>query len=192
MRVRGPLMVEHRLIERMIALIECTVAQSQETQMIAPFFVDTAVDFITVYADRTHHGKEENILFRDLDKKSLSDTDRRFMKELIEEHVVARKTTKALVVANARCRNGESAAIAAVKSHLRTLADLYPKHIQKEDEVFFPASCAYLSDEEEQAMLAEFWEFDRKMIHEKYKSVVQGLEGTGEQRSTLYFLLSPL
>jgi hemerythrin-like domain-containing protein len=161
----------------MIALIECTVAQSQETQMIAPFFVDTAVDFITVYADRTHHGKEENILFRDLDKKSLSDTDRRFMKELIEEHVVARKTTKALVVANARCRNGESAAIAAVKSHLRTLVDLYPKHIQKEDEVFFPASRAYLSEEEEQAMLAEFWEFDRKMIHEKYKSVVQSLEG---------------
>ena len=25
-------------------------------------------------------------------------------------------------------------------------------------------------------MLAEFWEFDRKMIHEKYKSVVEGLE----------------
>jgi hypothetical protein len=25
-------------------------------------------------------------------------------------------------------------------------------------------------------MLAEFWEFDQKMIHEKYKSVVEGLE----------------
>jgi len=25
-------------------------------------------------------------------------------------------------------------------------------------------------------MLAEFWEFDRKMIHEKYKAVVEGLE----------------
>ena len=24
-------------------------------------------------------------------------------------------------------------------------------------------------------MLAEFWEFDRKMIHEKYKSVVEDL-----------------
>jgi hypothetical protein len=31
-------------------------------------------------------------------------------------------------------------------------------------------------DEEDQAMLAEFWEFDRKMIHEKYKSVIEGLE----------------
>jgi hypothetical protein len=32
------------------------------------------------------------------------------------------------------------------------------------------------TDEEDQAMLLEFQEFDRKMIHEKYKSVVQDLE----------------
>jgi HEAT repeat protein len=34
----------------------------------------------------------------------------------------------------------------------------------------------YFSEDEDQAMLAEFWEFDRKMIHEKYKAVVEGLE----------------
>jgi hemerythrin-like domain-containing protein len=54
--------------------------------------------------------------------------------------------------------------------------DFYPKHIEKEDKVFFPASRAYFSDEEDQAMLAEFLEFDRKMIHEKYQSVVETLE----------------
>lgn len=44
-----------------------------------------------------------------------------------------------------------------------------------EDDVFFPASRTYFSETEDQAMLMEFWEFDRKMIHEKYKAVVQGL-----------------
>jgi hypothetical protein len=29
---------------------------------------------------------------------------------------------------------------------------------------------------EDQTMLKEFWEFDRKMIHEKYKSVVTEFE----------------
>jgi hemerythrin-like domain-containing protein len=48
--------------------------------------------------------------------------------------------------------------------------------IEKEDKVFFSASRAYFSDEEDQAMLAEFWEFDRKMIHKKYQSVVETLE----------------
>jgi hypothetical protein len=43
--------------------------------------------------------------------------------------------------------------------------------------VFFPAARAYFTEEEDQAMLAEFWEFDRKMIHEKYTALVAALEG---------------
>jgi hypothetical protein len=46
--------------------------------------------------------------------------------------------------------------------------------------VFFPSTRAYFIDEEDQAMLAEFWEFDRRMIHEKYKSLVEGIERQSE------------
>ena len=98
------------------------------------------------------------------------------MKELIEEHVFGRQTTKALVEANTRYRNGDDTALAEIAAKLQTLTEFYPKHIEKEDKVFFPASRAYFTDEEDQAMLGEFWKFDRKMIHEKYKSVVEGLE----------------
>jgi len=176
MQARGPLMIEHRLIERMIAFIRDALAQIQSAGKVDPLFVDTAVDFVRMYADRTHHGKEEEILFRDLDKRPLSADDRRVMNELIEDHIFGRQTTKALVDANSRYRNGDETALAVIAEKLKTLVDFYPKHIEKEDEVFFPASRAYFTDEEDQAMLAEFWEFDRKMIHEKYKSVVEDLK----------------
>jgi hemerythrin-like domain-containing protein len=169
-------MIEHRLIQQMLNVIERTLERVEQTQSIDPYFVDTAVDFIRVYADRTHHGKEEDILFRDLRKKHLSGEDRQVMEELIEEHIFSRSTTKALVEANMRYRRGNEAALVEVRLHLKTLVDFYPKHIRKEDDVFFPASRAYFSDEEDQAMLAEFWEFDRKMIHEKYKAVVKESE----------------
>jgi hemerythrin-like domain-containing protein len=168
-------MVEHRLIERMIAFIKDALEQIQSAGKVDPLFVDTAVDFIRMYADRTHHGKEEDILFRDLDKRPLSADDRRVMNELIEEHVFGRQTTKALVDANARYRKGDGTALADIADGLQILVEFYPKHIKKEDKVFFPAARAYFTDEEDQAMLAEFWEFDRKMIHEKYKSLVDGL-----------------
>lgn len=177
MQARGPLMIEHRLIGRMIAVIQHRLNLVERTHSIDPYFVDKAVDFIRIYADRTHHGKEEDILFRDLEKKKLSDDDRRVMKELIEEHVFGRETTKALVAANTQYRNGDAAALAEVTSRLKTLIEFYPKHIEKEDNIFFPASREYFSDEEDQSMLAEFREFDRKMIHEKYIAVVEGLEG---------------
>jgi hemerythrin-like domain-containing protein len=128
-----------------------------------------------MYADRTHHGKEEDILFRDLSKRPLSAEDRRVMNELIGEHVFARETTRALIDANTRYRTGDGFALADITRRLHTLVMFYPEHIEKEDKIFFPASRAYFTDGEEQAMLAEFWEFDRKIIHEKYKSVVENL-----------------
>jgi hemerythrin-like domain-containing protein len=176
MQARGPLMIEHRLIERMMSLIKHALAQIESTHKIDPVFVDTVVDFIHMYADRTHHGKEEEILFRDLSKRPLSTEDQRVMKELIEEHAFCRQTNKELVEANTRYRTGDASALADIASKLHTFVEFYPKHIQKEDMVFFPASRTYFTDEEDQAMLAEFWEFDRKMIHEKYKSVIEGLQ----------------
>jgi len=178
MQARGPLMIEHRLIERMLLLITDAIKQIQSMGKVDPLFVDAAVDFIRMYADRTHHGKEEEIFFRELDKRALSAGDRRVMNELIEEHVFGRQTTKALVEANARYRNGDQAALADVADRLQTLVEFYPKHIEKEDKVFFPAVRVYFTDTEEQVMLAEFWEFDRKMIHEKYKLLVEELKKT--------------
>jgi len=177
MQARGTLMVEHRLIERMIGLIKAALGQIESAGKVDPVFVDRAVDFVRMYADRTHHGKEEDILFRDLDKKNLSVEDRQVMNQLIEEHVFGRKTTKSLVEANTKYRSGDAAALGDIARSLRTLVEFYPKHIGKEDKVFFPASRTYFTDEEDQAMLAEFWEFDRKMIHEKYKAVVTELGG---------------
>jgi hemerythrin-like domain-containing protein len=176
MQARGQLMIEHRLIERMLSVIKDILANIESKNTVDPAFVDIAVDFIRVYADRTHHGKEEDILFRELKNKPLSTDDRRVMNELIEEHVFGRQTTKALVDANTRYRNGDETALADIADKLLILIQFYPKHIEKEDKVFFPSSRTYFTDEEDQAMLAEFWEFDRKMIHEKYKSVVEGLE----------------
>jgi hemerythrin-like domain-containing protein len=180
MQARGPLMIEHRLIERMLGVVYRALESVAVTHSIDPYFVDTAVDFVRVYADRTHHGKEEDILFRDLRKKHLSAQDQRVMNELIEEHIFGRTTTGTLVEANERYRRGDASALADVAACLKTLVAFYPNHIRKEDEVFFPASRLYFSEEEDRAMLAEFWEFDRKMIHEKYMTLVKQSEKKGE------------
>jgi len=177
MQARGPLMIEHRLIERMLSVIRNALSEIEARHKVDPVFVDTAVDFIRVYADRTHHGKEEDILFRELKNKPLTAEDRKTMEELMEEHVFGRQTTKALVEANTRYRNGDQSALNDIADNLQTLTEFYPRHIEKEDKVFFPSSRNYFTDEEDQAMLTAFREFDRKMIHEKYESLVDQFEG---------------
>ncbi len=80
-------MIEHRLIKRMITLIKNVSDQIEAIHEVDPVFIDTDVDFIRTDADRTYHGKEEDILFRSLDKRDLLGKDLQMMEELIEEHV---------------------------------------------------------------------------------------------------------
>ena len=170
------LMIEHRLIERMLIVIKDALLKIEFKHEIDPVFVDIAVDFIRVYADRTHHGKEEDILIRELKKKTLSPTDEQTMNELIREHALVRQITTLISNANDRYRSGDDIALIVIANNLKTIIEFFPKHIEKEDKKFYPASRAYFTDEEDEAMLAEFGELDRKMVYEKYKAVVEKLE----------------
>jgi hemerythrin-like domain-containing protein len=57
---------------------------------------------------------------------------------------------------------------------LKELAEFYPKHIEKEDKNFFFPCMEYFTKNEQDVMLDEFWEFDRNLIHEKYRKMVKG------------------
>lgn len=176
MKPIGPLMWEHRLIEKMLKFFPPEIRRIEEGGVVDPVFIDTSVDFIRTYADRTHHGKEEDILFRDLAKKQMTAEHARIVQELVDEHVYARKTTGRLVEAKERYLKGDKAAVKDVAGRLMELAEFYPRHIEKEDKHFFFPSLDYFSKEEQDAMLREFYEFDRNMIHEKYRQVVDKIQ----------------
>jgi len=172
----GPLMIEHRLIERMISVMRKELKRIRKDGTVNPKFIDTATDFIHIYADQCHHGKEEKILFRDLKKKKLQPTDKQLMEELIQEHVLGRKLTGALVKAKEKYQAGDNTALTTIMDTIQQLVDFYPKHIQKEDKVFFKSAMTYLDKAEKDAMLEEEYEFDRGYIHVVYKNIVDQAE----------------
>jgi hemerythrin-like domain-containing protein len=167
----APLMIEHRLIERMIAAMRLKTSEAEESGVPDVRFIDTAVDFLRTYADHLHHGKEEGILFRDLSAKPLSAEHRRTMDELVAEHEFGRQTTAKLVEARRRHVEGEPDALTDIIDCLFALADFYPKHIEKEDRRFFVPVMQYFTSEEKSRMLAEENEFDRRFVHRHYGSV---------------------
>lgn len=177
MKPIGPLMIEHRLIERMVALLEGHLREVESGASPNAELLDAAVDFFRTYADRTHHGKEEDLLFEALGGKSLRAERQAEMDELVEEHKTARGLVKAMLDARQRFASGDKQARQDLTETLGELTSLYPGHIEKEDKSFFPAAMEVLSDEEQQDMLGQFAEFDRQMIHEKYRGVVDRFEG---------------
>jgi len=172
----GPLMIEHRLIEKMIALMSKELDRISRENVVRPGLIYTMVDFIRYYADKCHHGKEEDILFRELKKRDLRPEHERIMNELIEEHKWGRSATKRLVEANAAYENGDQSQVKVITGQMKELVGFYPGHIEKEDKRFFRPVMDYFSQEERDAMLDEGFEFDRKLIHEKYGEVVSELQ----------------
>lgn len=159
----GPLMIEHRLIERVIALLEKEALKMRSTKVTNKKLMEAVLDFLAMYADRCHHGKEEDFLFKELDAKTLSATDKAMLEDLKNDHARVRG-----LVSNI--------ALKANVEDVEALTKLYRLHIRKEDKQFFIPVMKYFSKQEQDSMLCAFWEFDRKLIHEKYESMVARLE----------------
>jgi hemerythrin-like domain-containing protein len=172
MKPIAPLMIEHRLIERMVGVMEDYVTSVQASKKVNPAFVDVVLDFFRIYGDKTHHGKEEDILFAALAKKNLTPDHKKMLEILIDDHVQARKLIAKLMEANKKYVKGNADAGNDIITSLKTLTVLYRKHILLEDKHFFIPSLDYFTKDEMNAMLSDMWEYDRNMIHIKYREVV--------------------
>jgi hemerythrin-like domain-containing protein len=181
----GALMIEHRLIERMVHLLEAHVWEIQRGEPANTDFIDSVLEFVRTYADRCHHGKEEDLLFRELESRPLDAEHKQILRELIQEHTVARQTAARLSAANDRHRKGESGALGEIVASAGELTDLYPRHIEKEDHHFFGPIMDCFNASELADMLGDFWEFDRKLIHERYRSVVDQWEAARRTQGAL-------
>jgi len=174
----GYLMIEHRLIERMIKLMTEELQIARRQRQVDSSFIETAVDFLKIYADKCHHGKEEDILFRQLNPKPLLEPDRKAMERLLMEHILSRENVKKLAKGNIDYSAGNQNALNEMIAAMEVLTDLYPQHIEKEDKQFFIPCSNYFSDEENEQMLKDFEGFDSELgpVQEKYKAVVAKCE----------------
>ncbi len=175
MKPIGPLMIEHRLIDRMLALLALEHRKIVESQNVDYEFLDASIDFLKTYIDKFHHGKEEDILFRELAAKPLSPEDRKMMNELIEEHDRTRKAIERLEGAR-RQQVDKKLAVTEITKHMETLIKWYPIHIEKEDKHFFISAMNYLSAEEQAAMLEKSREFDRSFMQQRFVGIIKELE----------------
>jgi len=171
------LMAEHRMIERMVALLKKELGNEELKSTANPSFIYSAVDFFKNYVDTTHHGKEEGILFKSLEGKSLSPGHKVIMDRLVQEHKIAREEVKGLLEATQRYERGDLDAVAHISAHLKRLIALYPPHIELEDKHFFAPAMEYFSPEEKKRMLDDCYDHDAGMAQRKYVEMVVQYEG---------------
>jgi hemerythrin-like domain-containing protein len=178
----GLLMREHRLIGRMVLLVKKELQRSKKSLKIDTEFIRISIDFFKIYADLTHHGKEEEILFKALGKKNLTEDHIKILNRLLNDHKIAREPVRALEKMNNEYAQGYHTNIEGIQEKLQKLVTLYPQHITIEDTEFFFPAMNYFTVQESDAMLQKFYHFDKTVIHEHYYHLVETLEKESSEK----------
>jgi len=174
---------EHRLILRMITLLEANVALAEEGRFSDwSFFLDTALPFIRDFADRFHHAKEEDVLFKALVANGMP-REHSPVAAMLMEHDQGRGFVHGMELAARLILASKSTVpmtevVAALAENARGYAALLREHIEKEDSILYPLAERVLPEAVRPAMMAAYVMAEAKTpgLLEKYRSLVERYE----------------
>ena len=151
---------EHRLIETVVKALGGLAAAIEEGQRADAAMLATAVEFLRVYADKLHHGKEETLFFPMLVKRGVP-AQGCPIGGLNHEHEKGRALVRALAEQAPAYAQDKPGAKEALIETLRAIRDLYQNHIWKEDAMVFLMADKVLSAADKQQLADRFTEVDR-------------------------------
>lgn len=172
---------EHRLIQRVLDWGEAELARIAAGGRPDADKLIQAVDFIRNFADRCHHAKEEDLLFKRLVEKGMPGEGGPIA-VMRHEHDLGRAHVRAVAAALEGAARGEDGALAALREHLAGYISLLRAHIDKEDHVLYPMADRLFSPADQAALLRDFERVEREEIgagvHEKYHRLAEELAGS--------------
>jgi hemerythrin-like domain-containing protein len=151
---------EHRLIETVVKALGRVAAAIEKGQRADVAMLATAVEFLRLYADKLHHGKEETLFFPMLAKRGVPPQGCP-IGGLNHEHEKGRALVRALAEWAPAYGEGKPGARAALLETLRGILDLYQNHIWKEDAMVFPMADKVLTGADQTELTEKFAEVDR-------------------------------
>ncbi|MDH5760526.1 MAG: hemerythrin domain-containing protein [Gemmatimonadota bacterium] len=127
---------QHVNILRIASILEEVLATEPEPGAFDYDAVGDCVSFIRLYADALHHGKEEDLLFPELEARGMS-RQAGPIAVMLYEHEQGRAFAKAMADALEPARAGDADAQARLRHAGLGYVDLIRAHIGKEDNILF-------------------------------------------------------
>ena len=158
------LMEEHKQILKVADAIENECGKIPSEKRINEEFFKNAVYFIKNYADKFHHAKEENILFKELCKKEIQKKiPCSPIQQMLHEHDIGRDFVRGI---ENGLKNKEPKKIA---ENAIGYANLIKEHIYKEDNILYPMADQSMNKKIQELILKNFEKEEKKMSGEKDK-----------------------
>lgn len=159
------LVEEHALIKELLSMMPSIIKKLDINSIADRGLVKEVVNFIRQYADKYHHAKEEEILFKYFDENL------DILQVMYEDHNRARNHVKN-ILAGLREKNADT-----VKENLNQYMELLTEHIKKENEILYPWLDKNLTGQQVDEIDSKFKESNRNLkdTAEKNKNFIEGL-----------------
>lgn len=178
MNITDILSSEHRVIEVVLSCLEKITEKANETGKLDTESANKVIDVIRTFADKCHHGKEENYLFTTLVEKGIPSEDGP-VGQMLSEHTLGRELVKAMAENIEEAGTGNKDSLWKFTDAANRYINLLKAHIQKEDSVLFPMANKILSEEDQENLQKAFKTVESEHMgtgtHEKYISIVVAL-----------------
>lgn len=179
MKATEELKKEHRAVKVAMAILEtiCTRIENQE-----PFEVEhleQLLEFIRVFTDQCHHGKEEDILFPAMEAAGVPGEVGPIM-VMLNEHETMREYIRNFAGALKAYKRGDESAAKDIVKNVRNYLGWLDDHIEKEDNILFAIADQHLNAQRQEELYREFEQLEEERIgagvHEQFHQMLGTLK----------------
>lgn len=169
---------EHHVIQKVVGTFAVLAEELEAGRDVEPETIREIVEFMHTFADKCHHGKEETHLFPLLQRKGVPVRGCP-IGILTVEHQRGRALVSALASAIETYSSNRESVRNSVIQTLKSLTELYPRHIWKEDYLLFPMTNKILNADEQKDLYQMFEVVEKTIgpdVHQRFEQLAEKLE----------------
>jgi len=168
---------EHEGIKVMLNILEQIYRKMETDGNLNKEHFDGIQEFLKVFVDKCHHGKEEDLLFPALIAAGMPKDGP--IAALLQEHEMGRKYVKAMSYFHAEYVGGDQSSCKTIRQIARAYIPLLRNHIEKENNVLFAMADRSLSESTQGELYDGFERIEEERIgigrHEEFHGLLKKL-----------------
>ena len=179
MRPTEQLKEEHEAIKLMLSILDKILNKLQTAQTLNTEHFSKVLEFLRGFADKCHHGKEEDLFFPALEEAGIP-KEGGPIGVMLKEHTFGRGFIKGMAEAFDEFQKGDKKAAATIIENGRNYILLLTQHIYKENNVLFPMADNFLSEDQQEKLEKAFEKLEAERIgpgkHEEFHKLLHQLK----------------
>jgi hemerythrin-like domain-containing protein len=179
MKATDQLRDEHKGILLMLAILDNVSTKLATAGSLDKGHLEGMLEFFSVFVDKCHHGKEEDLLFPAYEAVGIPNKNGP-ISVMLAEHAEGRGYVKNMTEAFNGFKKNEYFSGARIVEYARKYIALLKQHIDKEETVLYPMGDARLTEAKNKELLAGFDKVENERIgsgrHEQFHAMIDKLK----------------